>query len=57
MLLRRLFMSLAPFELGYEGRRQDLFKKFNKQVNATLISYYREAGVGGRLSTLSKDVG
>ena len=57
VLLRRLFMSLALFELGYEGGWQDLFKKFNKQVNAALISHYREAGVGGRLFTLSKDVG
>ena len=57
VLLRRLFMSLALFELGYEGGWQDLFKKFNKQVNATLISQYREAGVGGSLFTLSKDVG
>ena len=57
VLLRRLFMSLALFELGYEGGRQDLFQKFNKQVNATLISHYREAGVGGRLFTLSEDVG
>ena len=50
-------MSLAPFELRYEGGRQDLLKKFNEQVNTALISHCKEAGVGSRLSTPSKDVG
>ena len=51
VLLRKLFIPLAPFELGCEGGKQ-------KQVNATLISHWLQAAtvtgiIGPRLSAFA----